>query len=54
VIGAGLLGLLGIRLVRRLRAPERTIEAVKETARWARHPTEPRPAAGGAPTTPIE
>jgi hypothetical protein len=40
MISAALLALIGIRLVRRLRKPERTIEAVKETARWARHPTE--------------
>lgn len=41
VIVAAVLALIGVRLVRRLRAPERTIETVKETARWARHPTEP-------------
>jgi uncharacterized membrane protein YqjE len=40
VLLAAVLGLIGIRLVKRLRKPERTIEAVKETARWARHPTE--------------
>jgi hypothetical protein len=39
MISAVALGLLGVRLVRRLRKPERTIETVKETARWARHPT---------------
>jgi hypothetical protein len=44
MIAAALLGLLGVRLVRRLRKPERTIEAVKETARWARHPTDSGPA----------
>jgi hypothetical protein len=40
VLSAAAMGLIGVRLVRRLRKPERTIEAVKETARWARHPTE--------------
>jgi Putative Actinobacterial Holin-X, holin superfamily III len=40
VIAAALLALIGVRLMRRLRKPERTIEAVKETARWARHPTD--------------
>jgi len=46
VVVAAILGLIGYRVVRKLRAPERTIETVKETARWARHPTEPvRPAA---------
>jgi Putative Actinobacterial Holin-X, holin superfamily III len=39
VIAAAGLAYIGARLVRRLRRPERTIEAVKETARWARHPT---------------
>jgi hypothetical protein len=53
VLGAGLLGFVGVRLVRRLRKPERTIEAVKETARWARHPTEPTTASAG-PRPPIE
>jgi hypothetical protein len=48
VIGAAILGLLGVRLVKRLRKPERTIEAVKETARWARHPTEPGTPAPGS------
>jgi hypothetical protein len=51
VLGAALLGLLGVRLVRRLRKPERTIEAVKETARWARHPTEPTTGPATSPTT---
>ena len=47
VVVAAILGLIGYRVVRKLRAPERTIETVKETARWARHPTEPvRPAVG--------
>jgi uncharacterized membrane protein YqjE len=40
LIIAGILGLIGIRTMRRMRKPERTIETVKETARWARHPTE--------------
>jgi hypothetical protein len=52
VLAAALFGLVGVRLVRRLRKPERTIEAVKETARWARHPTESGPAASGAATVP--
>jgi hypothetical protein len=36
---AVLLAMLGLRAVRRLRRPERTLETVKDTARWARHPT---------------
>jgi uncharacterized membrane protein YqjE len=40
LIVAGLLALLGVRIMKRMRRPERTIETVKETARWARHPTE--------------
>ena len=43
VLLTGLLALVGVSLVRRLRKPERTIETVKETARWVRHPTEPVP-----------
>jgi len=35
---AALLGLLGRYALRRLRRPERTLETVRETARWARHP----------------
>jgi uncharacterized membrane protein YqjE len=30
---------LGWRAIRRLRKPERTLATVKDTARWARHPT---------------
>jgi uncharacterized membrane protein YqjE len=41
LIIAGILALIGRRTVRRMRKPERTIETVKETARWARHPTDP-------------
>jgi hypothetical protein len=44
---AGLLALLGRRTVRRLRKPERTLETVKDTARWARHPITP--SADGGP-----
>jgi uncharacterized membrane protein YqjE len=44
---AGLLGLLGYRSIRRLRKPERTLETVKDTARWARHPTSSGATGGG-------
>jgi uncharacterized membrane protein YqjE len=40
LIIAGVLAMIGLRTMRRMRKPERTIETVKETARWARHPTE--------------
>jgi Putative Actinobacterial Holin-X, holin superfamily III len=40
LIIAGVLAMIGVRTMRRMRKPERTIETVKETARWARHPTE--------------
>jgi Putative Actinobacterial Holin-X, holin superfamily III len=40
LIIAGILAWIGLRTVKRMRKPERTIETVKETARWARHPTE--------------
>jgi hypothetical protein len=49
VLLAGLLAFLGLRSIRRLRKPERTLATVKDTARWARHPTSP--AAGGGPGT---
>lgn len=32
-------GLLGLRMVKKIKGPERTIRTVKETADWARHPT---------------
>jgi integral membrane sensor domain MASE1 len=44
---AVLLAVLGRRAVRRLRRPERTLETVKDTARWARHPTAKAPSDGG-------
>lgn len=48
IILAVVLALVGVQLVRRLRKPERTIETVKDTARWARHPTG-APGAAAAP-----
>jgi hypothetical protein len=45
IVMAVVLALVGVQLVRRLRKPERTIETVKQTARWARHPTS-----GSGPT----
>jgi membrane protein implicated in regulation of membrane protease activity len=36
---AATLALIGWRAVRRLRKPERTLDTVRDTARWARHPT---------------
>lgn len=36
---AVLLALLGLRSLRKVRKPERTIETVRDTASWARHPT---------------
>ena len=32
-------GLLGLRMVKKIKGPERTIRTVKDTADWARHPT---------------
>ncbi|MBB5892349.1 putative membrane protein YqjE [Kutzneria kofuensis] len=40
LVTAGLFGFLGYRKVRRLRAPERTIETIKDTAAALRHPGE--------------
>jgi uncharacterized membrane protein YqjE len=36
---ATVLALLGRRSLKKVRKPERTIETVRETAAWARHPT---------------
>jgi hypothetical protein len=44
---AALFAFLGLRSVRRLRKPERTLETVRDTARWARHPTSKTPGGGG-------
>jgi uncharacterized membrane protein YqjE len=36
---AAVLGFLGYRSLKKVRKPERTIETVKDTAAWAKHPT---------------
>jgi uncharacterized membrane protein YqjE len=36
---AGVLALIGRSQLRKVRKPERTLETVKDTAAWARHPT---------------
>ena len=38
---AGVLALVGRSQLRKVSKPERTLETVKETAAWARHPTSP-------------
>jgi uncharacterized membrane protein YqjE len=38
---AAVLALIGRRQLKKVRKPERTLETVKETAAWARHPTSP-------------
>jgi uncharacterized membrane protein YqjE len=40
---AGVLALVGRSQLKKVRKPERTMETVKETAAWARHPTSPEP-----------
>jgi uncharacterized membrane protein YqjE len=48
---AVVLALLGRRQLRKVRAPERTLQTAKDTAAWARHPTSPiTPTAPTAPT----
>lgn len=37
---AGLLGLFGLSRLRRVKAPERTLQTVKDDVAWARHPTK--------------
>ncbi len=39
LIVAVILALLGRRSLKKVRKPERTMETVKDTAEWARHPT---------------
>ena len=40
---AGLLGLFGISRLRRIKAPERTLQTVKDDVTWLKHPTvDPR------------
>jgi uncharacterized membrane protein YqjE len=38
---AGVLALIGRSQLRKVSKPERTMETVKDTATWARHPTSP-------------
>jgi hypothetical protein len=38
-------GLLGLRMVKQIKPPERTLRQAKETAEWARHPTNTAAAA---------
>jgi uncharacterized membrane protein YqjE len=38
---AGVLALIGRSQLKKVRKPERTMETVKDTATWARHPTSP-------------
>ncbi|HEX5496151.1 MAG TPA: phage holin family protein [Mycobacteriales bacterium] len=47
VLLAGVAAFIGVRMVRRIRRPERTLQAVRDTARLARHPT--RAGAADAP-----
>jgi uncharacterized membrane protein YqjE len=43
---AGLVAVIGLRSVKRVGPPERTIETAKDTIAWAKHPTQPPVAAG--------
>jgi hypothetical protein len=36
---AGVLALIGYRSLKKIKKPERTLETVKDTAAWAKHPT---------------
>jgi hypothetical protein len=38
---AGVLALIGRSQLKKVRKPERTLETVRDTAAWARHPTSP-------------
>ena len=37
---AGILAMIGLRAVKKVKPPERTIETAKETLAWAKHPTK--------------
>jgi uncharacterized membrane protein YqjE len=39
LIIAGVLGFVGYRSLKKVKKPERTLETVKDTAAWAKHPT---------------
>jgi uncharacterized membrane protein YqjE len=39
LIIAAVLGLIGYRSLKKIKKPERTLETVKDTAAWAKHPT---------------
>jgi MFS family permease len=39
LVVAGVLALIGRAQLKKVRKPERTLETVKDTAAWARHPT---------------
>lgn len=40
VVLAAITGLVGLRMVKKIKAPERTIQTTKETIAWARKPTQ--------------
>ena len=46
LIVAAVLALIGRGQLRKVRRPQRTLETVKDTAAWARHPTSATPEAG--------
>jgi TRAP-type C4-dicarboxylate transport system permease small subunit len=37
---AGIAALIGLRMIKRVGKPERTMTTVKDTAAWAKHPTK--------------
>ncbi len=41
LLTAAILAAIGLRAVKRVKAPERTIETAKDTIAWAKHPTKP-------------
>jgi uncharacterized membrane protein YqjE len=48
---SALLAVVGIRFVKRVRKPERTLETVRDTAAWVRHPTRGGGTATGGTST---
>ena len=48
LIVAGVFGLLGLRTVKRISPPRRTIKTVKDDIAWLKHPTTPDGVPGGS------
>jgi hypothetical protein len=50
LVAAGLFALFGLRTVKRISPPRRTIKTVKDDIAWIKHPTSPDGVPGGSST----